>query len=308
MIFLRDKEALICFEAAATLMESEDATLGEVEQNGYRKRCVCQVLMEENYRSYFLHFVKAAGLESSLKSTDGISVERIIEENYHLFDSEVMKFLISSALQERDENLKNGKSESELLGSWGVIIDLFKSITIKKREKASELMQRLCQVGYQEGPNGLEKLISLFRRGKLIDSVLVDLVSSSYDDCQRMQGGGKEIVQILSYLNSAFEPEKQYFLRSLAQSKDSSSSTGPSSSAVPASSSSSIALPAPPSITQPREEEEEFNQSELLAAGEFLQRTLDTCKGDAKKLKAAILHNLRSFHSLTLVCLSVSLS
>jgi hypothetical protein len=271
--------------------------------------CWLSAMAEENYRSHFFRFVESAGLQRFLGSTEGVSVETIIEENYHLFDSEVMKLLINSALQERDENLKNGKSESELLGSWGVVIDLFKSITISKREKASTLMQRLCQIGYQQGPEGLEKFIKGLRKEKVIDSVLVDLVSSSYEDCKAMQGGA-DIVQILKYIDSSFQPEKQHFVRSLAQSKGASSS-----------SSSAQASAAPVSVTQTRGssseraaaaegagEEESFDQRELLAAGEFLQHTLDTCKGDAKKLKTAILHNLRSPLLPLSLSLSVSLS
>jgi hypothetical protein len=60
------------------------------------------------------------------------TVEEVVEANFDTFDEKTTRLLIESALKERDANLKKGGKEDELLGSWGVIIDLVKATTMRR--------------------------------------------------------------------------------------------------------------------------------------------------------------------------------
>ena len=60
------------------------------------------------------------------------TVEEVVEANFDSLDDKNMRLLIDTALKERDANIKNGKKEEDLLGSWGVIIDLIKATTIQR--------------------------------------------------------------------------------------------------------------------------------------------------------------------------------
>lgn len=60
------------------------------------------------------------------------TVEELVEANFDTLDEKNMRLLIDAALKERDINLKKGGNENELLGSWGVVIDLIKTTTLKR--------------------------------------------------------------------------------------------------------------------------------------------------------------------------------
>jgi hypothetical protein len=60
------------------------------------------------------------------------TVEEVVEANFDTFDDKNMRLLIDAALKERDANLKKGGKEEELLGSWGVVIDLIKTTTMSR--------------------------------------------------------------------------------------------------------------------------------------------------------------------------------
>lgn len=60
------------------------------------------------------------------------TVEGVVEANFDTLDEKNMRLLIDAALKERDNNLKKGGKEEDLLGSWGVVIDLIKATTIKR--------------------------------------------------------------------------------------------------------------------------------------------------------------------------------
>jgi hypothetical protein len=285
--------------------------VGDVERSS--EVCDKSVMLSDRHlKSHFFRFLESVNLQNSIRDpsvthsasgnacfssssslmNSSSSLEKIIEENYPLLNSpKILKSLVDYALQKRDENLQKKNEQeldenerNELLGSWGVIIDIFKDITLKKRERASQMMQKLCQLGYQVGPEGITSHISELRRDRAIDSVFVDLVSSSYEDCQAMNGG-KDILQILKFINTSLQPEKEFYSQLITQVEPSSSSP----SAPP-----SVSM-APPSSYQRHDEPiEGFDQSELVASGELLQQTITSCQGDAKKLKTAILLNLRA--------------
>jgi hypothetical protein len=113
------------------------------------------------------------------------TVEEVVEANFDTFDEKTTRLLIESALKERDANLKKGGKEDELLGSWGVIIDLVKATTMRRcvnqappfgllycytvpflfhcnrRDRAGDMLQLVVNTGVKSGPKELQSLIAL---------------------------------------------------------------------------------------------------------------------------------------------------
>jgi hypothetical protein len=207
------------------------------------------------------------------------NLEEFLRYFYPLFNGTVMRSLIDYALKERDQKLALGENENDLLGSWGIIIDVFKKITLEKRENSSVMLQELCQIGRngneKEQKERIERKLEEYRRDKRIDSVFIDLVTSSYEDCKEMHGN-HEILTILKIINNLLTLEKNYYSNFIAQAKNQSQISSQSEKIG-----NDIV-------------EEEFDQRDLIAAGEMLQNLLASCKGDAKKLKTIVVHNIRS--------------
>ena len=158
-------------------------------------------------------------------------------------------------LTERDLNLSKGGKEEDLLGSWGVVIDTVKAVTLKRRERAGNLLQITVNTGVKSGPKELQSLLSTLKAKNQIDRLFVDLVSSSLEDCKAQ--GNEMLADILKYtktylgvLNSTTNNNNNTANNSNSNSKTTAAAApkaGPvsNSPAAPLSSSSS-GLPKPP--------------------------------------------------------------
>lgn len=125
------------------------------------------------------------------------TVEELVESNFDTLDDKNMRLLIDRALKERDLNLAKGGKEADLLGSWGVVIDCIKSVTLKRRDRAGHLLQMMVNTGYKSGPKEMQALLSTLKAQNQIDRVFVDLVSTSLEDCQSQ--GNAVLTDILKY-------------------------------------------------------------------------------------------------------------
>eukprot|EP01032_Pedospumella_encystans_P027675 gene27675-31267_t len=88
------------------------------------------------------------------------TVEELVESNFDALDDKNMRLLIDRALKERDTNAAKGGKEADLLGSWGVIIDTIKTATLKRRDRAGNLLQLTVNTGVKAGPKELQSLLT----------------------------------------------------------------------------------------------------------------------------------------------------
>lgn len=97
--------------------------------NTFKSTSRYTVIARMNARDTLLEFLQSLNPDVLYMES---TVEELVESNFDTLDDNNMRLLIDTALRERDENIKNGKKEEELLGSWGVIIDLIKNTTIQR--------------------------------------------------------------------------------------------------------------------------------------------------------------------------------
>mmetsp|Transcript_21655 Transcript_21655/g.31517 ORF Transcript_21655/g.31517 Transcript_21655/m.31517 type:complete len:738 (-) Transcript_21655:120-2333(-) len=202
---------------------------------------------------------------------DGTS-KQIIETNYHYFTVNVMKQLIDCALHERDKQVNKGLDDSQLMGSWGVLIDEFKEVTLMKRQQAAELLQRMCAIA-MNSPQDLQEYIHDLRKKNALDSVLVDLINSSREDCDKTEGNDA-IKAVFRLLCDAVAPETKYYASCAEESTASTTTGSGGSEKVEARSVHS--------------EGAEPDQDALVAAGQLLKELLSRCAGDASRLKVEL--------------------
>ncbi|KAJ1432647.1 hypothetical protein B484DRAFT_418094 [Ochromonadaceae sp. CCMP2298] len=250
----------------------------------------------------FLHEQKSAG--QSVVEED--SVEALVESNFDLIDDGVTRKLIDRALAERDTRLAQKGSDSELLGSWGVIIDAIKEVTLVRRDRAGELLQLIVSTGMQKGPKELEALVYALRDKGQVDRLLIDLVSTSAQQCKQQ---GNALADILLYCQAFLEKTKDLksarvtspptLAKAGAGSGSTASSPAPASTSAPASTpasssaSASASTPASSSASVASEDEEEEEEEEeedeeeqaKVAAGTLLRELLKDAAGDASALR-----------------------
>lgn len=156
------------------------------------------------------------------------TVEELVESNFDTLDDKNMRLLIDRALKERDINLAKGGKEADLLGSWGVIIDCIKSVTLKRRDRAGNLLQMMVNTGYKSGPKEMQALLTTLKAQNQIDRVFIDLVSTSYEDCQAQ--GNPVLTDILKYAKTflAVMQSKERMAKGTSSASTNSSTAKPS--------------------------------------------------------------------------------
>lgn len=247
------------------------------------------------------------------------TVEELVESNFDALDDKTMRLLIDRALKERDTNAAKGGKEADLLGSWGVIIDTIKAATLKRRDRAGNLLQLTVNTGVKAGPKELQSLLTTLKAQNQIDRVFVDLVNTSYEDCKSQ--GNEVLTDILKYTktflgvlqskdkaNAASSTSTKRPTAAPTSTSTSSTPTTSKAGAVPSSgekatsSGSSAKSPAKaPTAASTTEEISTVTEAEtepdiaadtesrMIRAGLLLQEILRTCAGDVVKLKTDVI-------------------
>ena len=77
----------------------------------------------DNSIAVFMKFLTKYVPNSRKELEESDTIEVLVENNFDFLDERLMRLLIQEALKERDSRVLEGSSDSELLGSWGVVID-----------------------------------------------------------------------------------------------------------------------------------------------------------------------------------------
>ena len=237
------------------------------------------------------------------------TVEELVESNFDALDDKNMRALIDHALKERDLNASKGGKEADLLGSWGVIIDVIKTTTLKRRDRAGNLLQLSVNTGMSSGPKELQSLLTTLKAQNQIDRVFVDLVNTSYEDCASQQGS-EVLADILKYTKTflgILQSKDKMTAPSSSSSKAVASkiptaaspapvgkpvaaaSSGAKSSSGGTKSAEKSASPAPVLGNTPEPGSAADTESRMIRAGLLLQEILRTSAGDVVALKTDVL-------------------
>lgn len=185
---------------------------------------------------------------------DATSLSDLVAANFSLLDDSLLRALIDAAIAERDAKLAAGGRDSELLGTWGAVIDAVQAETLKRREAAARHFQEACALaaspssGADDG--ALRSYLQGMHRGKHLDHVFCDLVSSSL---QQVAGSGNStMMNLLQRIEKAVNDI--------------------------------IHTPASNTIPVAMRNAEALQQEKLMEAGSMLQLMLRQCGGDMKVL------------------------
>ena len=245
------------------------------------------------------------------------TVEELVESNFDALDDKNMRLLIDRALKERDTNAAKGGKEADLLGSWGVIIDTIKAATLKRRDRAGNLLQLTVNTGVKAGPKELQSLLTTLKAQNQIDRVFLDLVNTSYEDCKSQ--GNEVLTDILKYTktflgvlqskqstsagsSSSKPPVATTSINAPATSATAKTGAVPNSGEKANSSGSSGKSPAKAPTSASTTEEVNTatdteaepgsaadTESRMIRAGLLLQELLRTSAGDVVKLKTNVI-------------------
>lgn len=236
------------------------------------------------------------------------TVEELVESNFDALDDKNMRALIDRALKERDLNASKGGKEADLLGSWGVIIDIIKATTLKRRDRAGNLLQITVNTGVKSGPKELQSLLTTLKAQNQIDRVFIDLVTTSYEDC--LAQGNDVLADILKYTKTFLGvlQSKDKLTASNASKASAPKAAASKEPAVASSSSSSATRKHPsstaagveksaekaPAVASPAADSVEpgsaaDKEGRMIRAGLLLQEILRSSAGDAVALKTDVL-------------------
>jgi hypothetical protein len=219
-----------------------------------------------------LNFVKSQSIEG-FKATG--NVYEMIELNYDLFNESTLHELIRQALIERDKKVLEGKSETELLGTWGILIDIFKDITSKKKENTEQIIALLYDIGCRGGRQEIANKLQDLKRGKQIDVFFVESIKRIRDMLITATETTEQSVILSLIVEASLNEISSDQAREMVVSRDEKNHQNISAS-------NNIS-----------------SQRELEAAGELLQELLARCPGDATKLRAELVSNMRSHTDIT---------
>jgi hypothetical protein len=158
----------------------------------------------------------------------------------------------------------------------GVIIDAYKEVTVEKRDRAGGILQQLCAIGIQGGPDAINVFVNDLREKSLIDSVLADLIASTYAERSQYRGNDA-IIKVIEYIFVAMQPEI----------------INPAGATVPPSKAGAAGKKKKSGEAAAAGRQSEFDLAQLEAAGELLRDLMKRSAGDANKLRTEVIERMR---------------
>jgi len=241
-----------------------------------------------------------------------------VQDNYDVFNEEILRKLVTVALKARDDNiLPDGSqkvADSQLLGVWGVIIDAVRETTSIRQDRAGDTFKQVVATAQREGPRATATIISRFYRAGAIDTLFQELLAEAVASC-RSSNTPSEALEMFEFVQKVIDQNK-----AVEKARASQLAAG---SAPPAA-----ATPSPVQVRAKASEEgevhtathdqqrdslttasggsdarmhttvkpvvgvaageEEARQERLIAASHYLKRVIDESRGDAAALQKRI--------------------
>jgi hypothetical protein len=142
-------------------------------------------------------------VENNVTVIEGLDIIDAVDKNFDKLNEGLLRKLIEKALKQRDVNLERGVPSSELLGSWGLVIDTVKVVTERRREAAATHFQELIEIGRAGNPKNVTTHITKLYRSGGVDYLLKGILNETLDACRK--SGGAEHVAMLQYFNDIID-------------------------------------------------------------------------------------------------------
>ena len=220
-------------------------------------------------KGVFLEFLSDHEIDvgTPIASSSSSSLEQVVEELFDELDERLLRIIAEKALANRDAIKKE-----DAFGPWAQIIDAVRETTIKRRERAGAIFERLVNIGKDGDLKQIQIFIGqLFAAGQL-DMLLEDLVDDALSSCEKQ--GNDEYAAMFRYFTECITRAKESMGKGNGGKATSTKSIPPKKEQTPAP-------PQPPPIAIDSPEE----QRELMKAGVRLQLLLKECNKDVATLK-----------------------
>jgi Rps23 Pro-64 3,4-dihydroxylase Tpa1-like proline 4-hydroxylase len=138
-------------------------------------------------------------------SSSRVSLEQAIDDNFCLLNDGILRELIGCAIARRNEQLSAAAStsEHEMLGPWGEIIDVMKTVLAGRQTMAGKNFERVLELGRQGDKKGLTAALTKLYSSGFVDYLFKDIVKDTLSKCQ--QDGLVDFVAMLQYILAALE-------------------------------------------------------------------------------------------------------
>ena len=230
-------------------------------------------------------------------------INAFLQDNFDLFSEDILRKLVSAALQVRDENVKSDGtqlvSDDKLMGAWGTVIDSVREVTAIRQERAGNVFKQVVAVAQKEGPRSTATIISRFYRAGHIDKLFQELLTEAIGSCLK-SNTNPEALEMFQFFQKVIDQNKAVDKAKVSlKLMDNPSSalnrqdinivnTRHESANIAASNlDGSIA-----SDTEKARNAEDEQQHKLISASEYLKLVTDECRGDAAALQKRVQNDL----------------
>ncbi len=230
-------------------------------------------------------------------------INAFLQDNFDLFSEDILRKLVSAALQVRDENVKSDGtqlvSDDKLMGAWGTVIDSVREVTAIRQERAGNVFKQVVAVAQKEGPRSTATIISRFYRAGHIDKLFQELLTEAIGSCLK-SNTNPEALEMFQFFQKVIDQNKAVDKAKVSlklMDNPSSALNRPDINTVNTrhESTNTAASNLDGSIasdTEKARNAEDEQQHKLISASEYLKLVTDECRGDAAALQKRVQNDL----------------
>lgn len=219
-------------------------------------------------------------------------LETYVDDNFEFFNETLLRKLIAVALKVRDENVTKGLQNSDqVMGPWTKVIDVVRSVTDVRQQRAGRIFQEVVAIAEKEGAKQTQKVLTALYRQKQIDNVFIDLVR---EGIQRASTSGHvESAEMLKFFDKVIQTNITVEKALIAKGKEDKSSSSSVTSAIPTKELTKEKESSESSESDRKASSSENDeQSKLVIASDYLRSMISQAKGDAGSLQKRICRDL----------------
>ena len=173
---------------------------------------------------------------------EGVSLRDFVDANFDVMDEGILRGLIAAALRNQDDSVKREvKSAAELLGTWGVVIDVVREVTGERQQRAGRNFQAVMAIAKQGEPKVVAAALTKLFREQQIDHLFLDLLDSTQEECRK--AGHDEFVGMLGFFKEVLDKNRIVAVSLAARAA--AANTANASSPNTASAKVAVAIPPP---------------------------------------------------------------
>ena len=264
----------------------------------------------EELKDFLEETLNKDDFSSLIDNAEG-DIELFVDDNFEHFGEAVLRKLISVALKIRDDNKTKNIDTEEMMGPWSKVIDAVREVTSVRQQRAGKIFQEIVAIAQREGPVNTQKTLTALYRQQQLDNVFMDLLCDGINRAKHE--GNTDVIEMFTFFLKVIEKnkdvEKALAMRSNEDANINSSSRPPAppkeervefvkeamkeAQLVSQNYDSSSLSYATTNIEEgSTSSQENVDETQLLAASNYLKTVIADAKGNAAVLQKRIISDL----------------